>query len=134
MGLSLFIENSCIDRNDYEEELVRCSFVLTIPLVSSGVLVLPPTVSNYFALATGLSLFTKNTSLRRKVDKNVRRGLQGIVLFHANLAIISKNFIVLLQTSKKLTAAQKSLSKVDKKGMKSLSSFFGAGTKKTKKS
>ena len=41
---------------------------------------------------------------------------------------------VLLQTSKKLTAAQKSLSKVDKKGMKSLSSFFGAGTKKTKKS
>ena len=41
---------------------------------------------------------------------------------------------VLLQTSKKLTAAQKSLSKVDKKGMKSLSSFFGAGAKKTKKS
>ncbi|XP_073256562.1 ribonuclease H2 subunit B-like [Porites lutea] len=38
------------------------------------------------------------------------------------------------KTSKKLTAAQKSLSKVDKKGMKSLSSFFGAGTKKTKKS
>ena len=51
----------------------------------------PPTVSKHFALATGLSLFTKNTSLRRKVDKNVRRGLQGTVLFHANLAIISKN-------------------------------------------
>jgi len=35
----------------------------------------------------------------------------------------------------KLTAAQKSLSKVDKKGMKSISSFFGAaaGSKKTKK-
>lgn len=42
---------------------------------------------------------------------------------------------VLLQTSTKLTAAQKSLSKVDKKGMKSISSFFGAavGSKKTKK-
>jgi len=34
-----------------------------------------------------------------------------------------------------LTAAQKSLSKVDKKGMKSISSFFGAaaGSKKVKK-
>ena len=33
-----------------------------------------------------------------------------------------------------LTAAQKSLSMVDKKGMKSISSFFGgAGGKKTKK-
>lgn len=44
-------------------------------------------------------------------------------------------FFVLLQTSTKLTAAQKSLSKVDKKGMKSISSFFGAavGSKKTKK-
>ena len=52
---------------------------------------LPPTRSKYFALATGLSLFTKNTSVRRKVDKNVRRGLQDIVLSHANLAIISKN-------------------------------------------
>ena len=66
MGLSLFIENSCIDRNDYEEELVRRSFVLTIPLVSSGVLVLPPTVSNYFALATGLSLFTKKHESSQK--------------------------------------------------------------------
>ena len=42
---------------------------------------LPPTVSNYFALATGLSLFTKNTSLGRKVDKNVRRGMQGLFFF-----------------------------------------------------
>ena len=34
-----------------------------------------------------------------------------------------------------MTAAQKSLAKVDKKGMKSISSFFGAatGSKKTKK-
>ena len=44
-------------------------------------------------------------------------------------------FSVLLQINTKLTAAQKSLSKVDKKGMKSISSFFGAaaGSKKTKK-
>jgi len=37
------------------------------------------------------------------------------------------------KTGTKLTAAQKSLAKVDKKGMKSISSFFGGGAKKTKK-
>ena len=42
-------------------------------------------------------------------------------------------FLFLLQTGTKLTAAQKSLAKVDKKGMKSISSFFGGGAKKTKK-
>ena len=41
--------------------------------------------------------------------------------------------LVVLQTGTKLTAAQKSLSKVDKKGMKSISSFFGGGAKTTKK-
>lgn len=40
---------------------------------------------------------------------------------------------VLLQSGSKLTAAQKSLSKVDKSGMKSISSFFGGGAKKAKK-
>ena len=40
---------------------------------------------------------------------------------------------VLLQTGSKLTAAQKSLSKVDKSGMKSISSFFGGAAKKAKK-
>ena len=41
--------------------------------------------------------------------------------------------LVLLQTGTKLTAAQKSLSKVDKTGMKSISSFFGGGAKKKQK-
>ena len=35
-----------------------------------------------------------------------------------------------LQSTGKLTAAQRSLSKVDKTGMKSISSFFGGGPKK----
>jgi len=37
------------------------------------------------------------------------------------------------KTGSKLTAAQKSLSKVDKSGMKSISSFFGGAAKKAKK-
>lgn len=37
------------------------------------------------------------------------------------------------KTGTKLTAAQKSLSKVDKTGMKSISSFFGGGAKKKQK-